>query len=207
MKKFIFVLMLFVICKSFVFAQNDKFFDKSPLIYKVKRQIALKPNDSIHPILIMKIYFNHNKRKNIMSLSMGMHKNLRYRTSKDFSREIIFQNDTMYIKHESIKDPVFVFKKQAIGDTLTTQKGHSIFSNHKISLEKIVFIKGINDEVYVFNLERQSDDVVMNVKGNKIIKTSSRDYIHLQNIAISKKYGFIWVNYKFLSYDIELWFK
>lgn len=207
MNKAITIFVLILICRCFTFAQNDKFFEKSPVIYKVKRQITSKPNDSIHPILIMKIYFNHNKRKDIMSLSMGTYKNLKRRTSKYFSREVIFQSDTMFIKHNNLKDPVFVFKKQAIGDTLTTQKGHSIFSNHKINLEKIEFIKGINDEIYVFNLERQSDNVVMNVKGEEIIKTTTHDYIYLQKIAISKKYGFVWINYKFLSYDIELWFK
>jgi len=207
MNKVTTIFLLILICRFSAFGQNDKFFEKSPKKYKAKRVISSDPVESIPKSFVLNVYFMNDKKNNLMKLSFGMYKDLRIKSIKDFSREIIFQNDTMYVKYNNLKDPVFVFKKQAIGDTLTTQKGHSIFSNHKISLEKIKFIKGINDEIYVFNLKRQSDDVVMNVKGNKIIKTSSRDYIHLQNIAISKKYGFIWVKYVFVGSNIEIWFK
>jgi len=206
MKRIFLFLIFYFIAFNFSYAQKSLFFEKSPKKYKIKRYITTEPNNKINKTKLINIvcFFKSNQKQINLCFGKCKTKNLFKCNSNNFST-MEFLNDTLFITFHDVKEPLFIFKKENIGDTSFLKNVFFPISNHFIFLEDIQYYSDLDDEVYIFNLNRVSE--IQEIEKNKLYKTTSIDYYYFEKIAISKKYGFVWIRYSYLGANIEIWYR
>jgi len=209
---FILIIVCITLFKNIYSQKTDIFFDKSPKKYKIKRSIILDINkrgkhlgNELYPVEILRISYKNKRDKQSLFIYQER-KRGELGKKASYHREILFRNDTMYIVSlDGLLVPHFIFNEASINDTLYIQNSFFSLNNHIVFLERISYYSDLDDFVYVFNLERGYFTEISGIVDKGWV--SSIDYVYINKIAISKKYGFIWIRYRFLGRDAEIWYQ
>jgi hypothetical protein len=187
-------MIFFCLISSTILCQSDLItFDKSQKEYKIKDYLYGNKPEQVKNNDIINHYIKFDKKpiisNNIKTYSL-------YFNNKKHPYYINFSNDTIYIGN-TIEKPIFILNENAIGDTIFI---NSFLHNHFTCLVKKYYYSAINDDVYVFKLWYDRNPY----KKETFLYSSSEDDLTYNYIAISKKYGFVWINYNYHRIEVEL---
>lgn len=201
MRAFLFFLFLFaaktVDCQEITFSN-------SPKKYRIKEYL-FDGRQSIYDVPI-EIEFEINLKKDRNSSSTEKIFNISFGCDFDACKEKIrFSNDTIYYYPQGClkPSPLFVLNDSSNIDTIHVDE-FCFLSNYDVVFKKVCYFSAIRDTVYVYTLLQQKPN-----RNNRttITSSSSEDQFYINEIAINKAYGFIWVKYLYHGVNYEVRFR
>lgn len=193
--KFHLICIVVLFCLPF-HIKGQNLFEKSPKNYKYKNYVYNDFKNEMTVVDFRITYKKSTRNSNACkpdSLSFGCPK-------INCFEPISFSHDTIYYYPEQKKKPLFVLNEKAKQDTIHVVSFCSI-KNHDILFEKKYFYSSIRDTIFVFKLWKSQN---WPQEYTFIHSSESQDNYCFNSVALSKRFGFVWIKYNDHNVELEI---
>mgnify|MGYP007068289788 CR=1 FL=1 len=194
------ILFLFVTTCS-IYGQRQYLFNKAPKHYKIREYLIDGEYD--YTDIPIKIEFNI-WIKRIKCVNKGdIYVSFGCNNCKCFEKLQIKEDTVFHFSDSNNKVPLFILSDSLNKDTIHVSNFGTL-TNSDIVFNKKTFSSKIKDTIYVFSIMNHKNALSGNIR---IVSSDSGNKFYFSEIAISKKYGFVWIKYKYhgVKYEIRFW--